>query len=89
MRGITPDLFYGGYARSAEGRLIPHSGLRDCLSVYGSTNVLDVNTAAPEAMMAVGVPADTAAAIVALRKAAHQKQMSSLSLVLVTIRMIL
>ena len=36
VRGITPDLFYGSYTQDAEGRLIPHGGLRDCLSVYGS-----------------------------------------------------
>ncbi len=36
VRGITPDLFYGSYTPDAEGRLIPHDGLRDCLSVFGS-----------------------------------------------------
>ena len=44
VRGVTPDLFYGSYTQDAEGRLIPHAGLRDCLSVYGSTGSLDVNT---------------------------------------------
>jgi general secretion pathway protein K len=68
VRGVTPDLFYGGYTQAADGRLIPHDGLRDCLSVYGSTGALDVNSAAPEAMVAVGVPPETAAAIVAFRK---------------------
>jgi general secretion pathway protein K len=68
VRGVTPDLFYGGYTRDAEGRFIPHDGLRDCLSVYGSIGTLDVNTVTPEVMVAVGVAAETAAAIVALRK---------------------
>jgi general secretion pathway protein K len=68
VRGVTPDLFYGGYSQAADGRLIPHDGLRDCLSVYGSTGALDVNTAVPETMVAVGVPPETAAAIVAFRK---------------------
>ena len=67
VRGITPDLFYGSYTRDAEGRLIRHDGLRDCLSVYGSTGSLDVNTVTPEVMVAVGVPPQTAAAIVNLR----------------------
>jgi general secretion pathway protein K len=78
VRGITPDLFYGSYLRNAEGKLIPHTGLRDCLSVYGSTGVLDVNSVAPEVMEAVGVPPDTAAAIVALRNIAPIRQMSQL-----------
>ena len=70
MRGITPDLFYGSYTRDADGRLIPHDGLRDCLSVYGSIGALDVNTVTPEVMVAVGVAPETAGAIVALRKIA-------------------
>jgi general secretion pathway protein K len=67
VRGITPDLFYGGYTRGADGRLIPHDGLRDCLSVYGSTGVLDINSVAPEVMVALGVPPATASAIIAMR----------------------
>jgi general secretion pathway protein K len=70
VRGITPDLFYGSYTRDADGRLIPHAGLRDCLSVYGSLGVLDVNNVTPEVMVAIGVTPDTAAAITALRKVA-------------------
>lgn len=70
VRGITPDLFYGSYTRDAEGRLVPHEGLRDCLSVYGSTGTLDVNTVTPEVMIAVGIPPETAAAVVAMRKTA-------------------
>jgi general secretion pathway protein K len=70
VRGITPDLFYGSYSQDAEGRLIPHQGLRECLSVFGSIGGLDVNTVAPEVMQAVGITHDTAAAIVALRRLA-------------------
>jgi general secretion pathway protein K len=79
VRGITPDLFYGGYTPNAEGRLIPHSGLRDCLSVYGSTGALDVNTVTPEVMVAVGVAPGTAAGIVALRKSAPIQNMGQLA----------
>ncbi|MGA2877344.1 MAG: hypothetical protein ABSG13_00165 [Bryobacteraceae bacterium] len=79
VRGITPDLFYGKYTRDADGRLIPHEGLRDCLSVYGSTGALDVNTVTPEVMVAVGVAPDTAAAIVALRRIAPIGNMGQLA----------
>jgi general secretion pathway protein K len=79
VRGMTPDLFYGGYTRDAQGRFIPHEGLRDCLSVYGSTGPLDVNTVTPEVMVAVGVAPDTAAAIVALRKIAPIQNVGQLA----------
>jgi general secretion pathway protein K len=79
VRGITPDLFYGSYTRDAQGRLIPHDGLRDCLSVYGSAAILDVNTVLPEVMVAVGVPPETAAAIVALRNMAPIHDMGQLA----------
>src|SRR5580704_12856638 len=78
VRGMTPDLFYGGYTRDAQGRFIPHDGLRDCLSVYGSDGALDVNTVTPEVMLAVGVAPDTAAAIVALRHVAPIANMGQL-----------
>ena len=79
VRGVTPDLFYGSYTRDAEGRLIPHDGLRDCLSVYGSSGVLDVNSVAPETMVAVGVPPEIAAAIVARRKLAPIKDVGQIA----------
>jgi len=79
VRGMTPDLFYGSYTRDAEGKLIPHDGLRDCLSVYGSIGALDVNTVTPEVMVAVGVAPETAAAIVALRKIAPISDMGQLA----------
>ena len=66
--GVTPEVFYGGYAADPDGRLVPHASLRDCLSVYGSTGLLDVNSAEPAVMQAVGLTADAAASIVAMRR---------------------
>jgi general secretion pathway protein K len=79
VRGVTPDLFYGSYTRDAQGRLVPHAGLRDCLSVYGSTGMLDVNTVEPAVMQAVGIPPEVAAAIVALRRAAPFRNLTPLA----------
>lgn len=79
VRGITPDLFYGGYTQDAGGRLVPHDGLRDCLSVYGSPGPLDVNTVTPEVMVAVGIPPAAAAAIVALRNVALIRNMGQVA----------
>jgi len=79
VRGITPDLFYGSYTRDAEGRLVPHDGLRDCLSVFGAMGALDVNSVTPEVMVAVGVAPETAAAIVAFRKVTPIRNMGQLA----------
>lgn len=67
VRGVTRDLFYGSYIQGPDGRLVRRAGLRDCLSVYGSTGLIDVNTAEPAVMEAVGVSPAAAAAIVAFR----------------------
>jgi len=80
VRGVTPDLFYGSYTRAPEGPLVPHAGLRDCLSVYGTANgSFDVNTVEPAVMGAIGIPPDVAAAIVAMRSAAPIRELSQLN----------
>jgi predicted DNA-binding helix-hairpin-helix protein len=47
---------------------VERPGLRDVLSLYGGTTVVDANSARPEVMEVVGVPAEAAAAVVALRQ---------------------
>ncbi|MBI4877318.1 MAG: general secretion pathway protein GspK [Acidobacteria bacterium] len=68
VQGMTPELFYVGYDRDAQGRLAPRPGLRDCISVYGSTVGFDVNTAEPAVMMAAGVAPDVARTIAEARR---------------------
>jgi len=68
LRGMTRELYYGGYYHDANGRLVPHGGLRDCVSVFGSRAVLDVNGVAPAVLVAIGMSPDAAAAIVARRR---------------------
>jgi general secretion pathway protein K len=70
VKGMTPELFYGSVVRDAQGRLQPQSGLRDCLSVYGSPAHVDVNGAPPPVLLALGVPPAVVAAIVQRRHAA-------------------
>src|SRR5271165_935659 len=70
VQGVTPDLFYGGYVRNAEGNLVAHPGLKDALSVYGSLGPIDANSAPASVMVAIGISPQAAAAIVALRSAA-------------------
>src|SRR5260370_4208526 len=68
VRGITPELYYGGYDHDAQGRLIPRAGLRDCVAVLGRVDGIDVNTAQPAVLMAAGIPPDAVAAIVNRRR---------------------
>jgi general secretion pathway protein K len=70
VRGMTPELFYGGFRRDPDGHLYPFGGVRDCLSVYGSTGNFDVNTINPTLLRAIGAPPDAVNVIVNMRNAA-------------------
>jgi general secretion pathway protein K len=68
VKGMTPELFYGGYGRDADGRLVPQPGLRDCVSVYGMPSSFDVNSVEPALMVALGVSPELARLIVETRR---------------------
>jgi general secretion pathway protein K len=70
LRGMTTELFYGGYTHGDDDRLVPHGGLRDCVSVYGVADRFEVNTAHPAVLLAAGLPPETVSAIVAMRQRA-------------------
>jgi general secretion pathway protein K len=63
-KGMTPEIYYGDSLGNS------HSGLRDCLSVYGTDYVLDVNTAEPATLQALGISPEDVKAIVD-RRADH------------------
>jgi general secretion pathway protein K len=74
VKGVTPEIFYGTYV-PAEGvgegggpRLVRHSGLADCLSVYGSRDAVDINTADSAVLAAVGETPFAIAAILHRRQ---------------------
>jgi general secretion pathway protein K len=71
--GVTPELFYGTYGpqQDAAGgtHLTRRAGLVDCLSVYGRGTQVDVNTASPAVLAAVGMDPGAIAAVVARRSA--------------------
>ena len=67
VHGMTPELFYGGYRKSPDGQMVPYGGVRDCLSVYGTTNQFDVNTISPTLLAALGVPAGGVNAVLNMR----------------------
>ena len=73
VKGVTPDIFYGGYAPSEEpggAHLVARTGLADCLSVYGSHDRVDVNTAKPEVLAAVGLAPQLVGALLERRRSA-------------------
>lgn len=51
VQGMTPDLYYGTSPGTAR------AGLRDCVSVYGSPGAVDINTAQPAVLEAIGLAA--------------------------------
>ncbi len=74
VKGVTPDIFYGTYVpgeRQSPGGpapLVRRPGLVDCLSVYGAGQGVDVNTASPALLTAVGVPSGVVQQILQQRK---------------------
>jgi general secretion pathway protein K len=69
VKGMTPELFHGNFIRDAEGRLQPRAGLKDCVSVYGSTGQVDINTAEPAVLLTLGISPHVVNAIVERRRA--------------------
>jgi general secretion pathway protein K len=72
IRDMTPEIYYGTYIAepeaTAEGlRLTPHGGMAECVTVFGTGGPVDVNTAPPAVLWAIGVPPDLIAAIVRRR----------------------
>jgi general secretion pathway protein K len=80
VKGVTPDIFYGTYVPSPNAtgapsepgamRLIPRPGLADCLSVFGSKDRVDANTASPAVLAAVGVSPYAISALLQRRRVA-------------------
>lgn len=72
VEGMTPEIFHGGYHRTANGTLVPHAGLRDCFTVFGATGPamgVDILSAAMPLLLAGGVPPAVADEFVRLRQA--------------------
>ena len=79
VRGMTPELFYGNFVADSQDALYASGGLRDCLSVWGSMGPFDVNTTSPALMVAMGVPPEGVATIVARRKSAPFRNLSDVN----------
>lgn len=73
--GMTPDIFFGRFDRDPSGRLIPRGGLRDCVTVWGAGQTIDVNTAAPALLESMGLNPESVQRLVARRTATPFKTM--------------
>lgn len=70
VKGMTPDLFYGTYVHDTSvnpPQLTARGGLRDCLSVFGTTQAPDVNGAAPAVLALQGLSPEAIQAVLARR----------------------
>lgn len=67
LRGVTPDLFHGTWARDVNGVLTRQPGLKDCLTVYGLNDGYDINTTPAPVLMSLGLPPDIVSSIVQRR----------------------
>ncbi len=76
--GMTPDIFFGRFDREPSGRLIPRGGLRECLTVWGAGNTIDVNTAAPALLESLGLNPAVVRQIVQRRSVTPFKNMEEL-----------
>ena len=63
IKGMTPGIYYGESLGDSGG------GLRDCLSVYGSYGAVDINSAEPATLQAIGLSPDDTRTIVQRRAA--------------------
>ena len=61
VQGMTAELYYGASLNTRQ------AGLRDCVSVYGTIGPVDINTAQPATLEAIGLAAGDAQAIVERR----------------------
>jgi general secretion pathway protein K len=77
--GMTPDIFYGRYDHEPSGRLIPRGGLRDCLTVWGASSKIDINTAAPALLESAGLTPDAVRVILSRRAVAPFKTMAEVA----------
>lgn len=68
--GVTPDLYYGHMERLPGGGVVSRPGLRDVLSVSGSTNNFDINSVHPALMASVGLTLGDVDRIVKTRRVA-------------------
>jgi general secretion pathway protein K len=71
IRGVTPELFYGGKGAKAgeEEAKASGAGLKDIFSVYASGDQVDINSASLHVLRAVlGIPAEVGKAILKARE---------------------
>lgn len=64
VRGVDSKLFYGRSAKDESGKTAFVSGLNRCLTVYGTSGGVNVNSAPYPVLLAIGLPPEVARAII-------------------------
>lgn len=68
VKGMTPEIFYGTWRPTPDGRLVRTSAFRDCVSVYGATEQFDINSSDPALLVSIGIPPQVVDQIVQARR---------------------
>jgi general secretion pathway protein K len=68
LKGMTTDLYYGSYDRDPSGQLYRRGGLNECVSVYGSIDRFDANTAHPAVLASLGMTPQQAQGLIERRR---------------------
>ena len=68
LKRMTTDLYYGSYERDASGQLFRRGGLNECVSIFGATDRLEINTAHPAVLASLGLPPEQVRAILERRR---------------------
>ncbi|MCS6952902.1 MAG: type II secretion system protein GspK [Bryobacterales bacterium] len=80
VKGMTPELYYGTIEPGPEGAWLARGGARDCLSVYSAGGAVDVNSAHPAVLAAIGLGPGEIQAILATRPLRDPIQLQGLGL---------
>jgi general secretion pathway protein K len=68
VKGMTPEIFYGTWRPTPDGRLARTSAFRDCVSVYGAVDQFDINSSDPALLVSIGIPPQVVDQIVQARR---------------------
>lgn len=68
VRGMTPEIYYGGFQDQMDGTAVLRAGLRECVTVFGGSASYDINTVHPAVMLSAGIRPARVQQIATLRR---------------------
>ena len=82
VQGMTPEIFHGGWRRTAEGQYMAVPGLKDVATVHSPGGQFDANNASPAIFKFLGMPDDLITAVLVRRAAKPFKNIDELNQIL-------